>query len=218
MKSLHMSTIWNGKLLTDGDFESFSAFLSRLSILCLWDQGVKCVHVLCVFEGGYIYIFFFFGWAVERWESLLSKGPRTKQETIPLFWLVVATSVWNFEEVNSHVMFMSVLRSEHAHTNTSKRTLTHSAGNVWHASISRDTKTWTPCGCYEEPSLNRLNTLRDDSVTLVEYGLLFFVGQSAPRARVFKVFFPQLVEKVSWPPSCTVKSCFICRVVFLWRE
>lgn len=59
MKSLHMSTIWNGKLLTDGDFESFSAFLSRLSILCLWDQGVKCVHVLCVFEGGYIYIFFF---------------------------------------------------------------------------------------------------------------------------------------------------------------
>lgn len=61
---------------------------------------------------------------MERWESLLSKGPRTKQETIPLFWLVVATSVWNFEEVNSHVMFMSVLRSEHAHTNTSKRTFT----------------------------------------------------------------------------------------------
>lgn len=52
---------------------------------------------------------------MERWESLLSKGLRTKQETIPLFWLVVATSVWNFEEVNSHVMFMSVLRSEHAH-------------------------------------------------------------------------------------------------------
>lgn len=173
-----------------------------------------CACALCV-RGR---IFFFFGWAVERWESLLSKGPRTKQETIPLFWLVVATSVWNFEEVNSHVMFMSVLRSEHAHTNTSKRTFTHSAGNVWHASISRDTKTWTPCGCYEEPSLNRLNTLRDDSVTLVEYGLLFFAGQSAPRARVFKVFFPQLVEKVSWPPSCTVKSCFICRVVFLWRE
>lgn len=175
-----------------------------------------CACALCV--RGRIFFFFFFGWAVERWESLLSKGPRTKQETIPLFWLVVATSVWNFEEVNSHVMFMSVLRSEHAHTNTSKRTFTHSAGNVWHASISRDTKTWTPCGCYEEPSLNRLNTLRDDSVTLVEYGLLFFVGQSAPRARVFKVFFPQLVEKVSWPPLCTVKSCFICRVVFLWRE
>lgn len=190
------------------DFPSFAYETKEWSV---------CMCFVCSREDIYIY-FFFFGWAVERWESLLSKGPRTKQETIPLFWLVVATSVWNFEEVNSHVMFMSVLRSEHAHTNTSKRTFTHSAGNVWHASISRDTKTWTPCGCYEEPSLNRLNTLRDDSVTLVEYGLLFFVGQSAPRARVFKVFFPQLVEKVSWPPSCTVKSCFICRVVFLWRE
>lgn len=62
---------------------------------------------------------------MERWESPLSKGPRTKQETIPLFWLVVATSVWNLEEVNSHVMFMSALRSEHAHTNTNTSTHSH---------------------------------------------------------------------------------------------
>lgn len=54
------------------------------------------------------------------------KRPRTKQETIPLFWLVVATSVWNFEEVNSHVLFMSVPRSEHAHTNINTSTHNHS--------------------------------------------------------------------------------------------
>lgn len=63
---------------------------------------------------------------MERWESLLSKESRTKQETIPLFWLVVATSVWNFE-LNSHVALMSALRPEHArtNTNTSTHTFTH---------------------------------------------------------------------------------------------
>lgn len=53
---------------------------------------------------------------------LFQKGfAGTKQETFPLFWLVVATSVWNFEEANSHV----VLRSEHARTNTNTTARIH---------------------------------------------------------------------------------------------
>lgn len=76
---------------------------------------------------------------MERWASLLSKESRTKQETIPLFWPVVATSVWNFE-LNSHV----TLRSEHARTNTNTHIhtpkFTDSGGNARHASVSRDMK------------------------------------------------------------------------------
>lgn len=62
---------------------------------------------------------------------LFQKRPRTKQETILLFWLVVATSVWNLEEVSSHVALVRERRSECARTNTN--TSTHNGGNVWHA-------------------------------------------------------------------------------------
>jgi len=91
----------------------------------------------CVIEGGR---YVDGGW----WKggSLpFQKGPRTKQETIPLFWLVVATSVWNLAEVNPHVcahVCAQVRACTHKQTHT--HTITHSGGNVWHTSMSRDTK------------------------------------------------------------------------------
>lgn len=86
-------------------------------------------------------------WASGKVGSLsFQKGLRTKQETIPLFWLVVATSVWNFEEVEftCYVHVCAQVRAcTHKHKHHPRITLifTHSAGNVWHASISRGTKT-----------------------------------------------------------------------------
>lgn len=138
----------------------FSAFLSRLSVLCV----CVCQRVV----GGL--------WVVERWESLLSKESRTKQETIPLFWLVVATSVWNFEEVNSHVM----LRSEHAHTNTNTSTHIHRR-TQWRECLAclskqRHVACEPPVDVMRRDWLNRLNTRRDGWVTLVESGLVFSVG------------------------------------------
>lgn len=64
-------------------------------------------------------------------------------------------------------------------------------GNVWHASISKTHKdqehpphplysTPPSCrGCFEEQSLNRLNTRRDGSVTLVRIWTHALIGQTA---------------------------------------
>lgn len=76
----------------------------------------------------------------------------SKQETFLLFWLVVATSVWNFEEENSHVALRSEHACMHAQTQTQRRAYTNilraAEGNAWHASIGSDAK--PPGGCYEE--------------------------------------------------------------------
>lgn len=61
---------------------------------------------------------------VEVGVSPFRRRLRTKQESIVLFWLAVATSVWNLKEVDSRV----ALRSEHAaQTPTRPRSHSHAA-------------------------------------------------------------------------------------------
>lgn len=158
--------------------ESFSAFLPDFPSFSYQTE-------VCVNRGGVVGGW----WAVERWESLLSKGLRTKQETIPLFWLVLATSVWNLKDWNSHAMLMSVLRSEHAHTHIHAYMDTH-VHTQWSKCAAclveqRHESCEAPIGCYEERMLNRLNIPHDSSVTLVESRLMFYLGQSAADACVF---------------------------------
>lgn len=94
-KALKCKTTWRMTLFKT-PLQTFHTFLLELKRKCVSDGGER---MLVRWKGG-----------------SLSFQKGTKQEAIPLFWLVVGTSAWNFEEVEF---------TGYAHVSTQVRACTH---------------------------------------------------------------------------------------------